>query len=73
MTKPIENKTMFVVLAKHWRQIQPQVEEWLESNQIVVKALSIPPDYESVAIRFPSESDLVAFKMRWGAKLKIHD
>jgi len=73
MTKPIENRTMLVMLEKHWRQIQPQISDWLELNQISVRVLPIPPNFESVAVRFPSEEDLVTFKIRWCAKLKTHD
>ena len=73
MAKYIENKNILVMLEKHWLQIQPQISEWLEFNQINVRVLPIPPNFESVAVRFPSEEYLLTFKIRWSAKLKTHD
>ena len=73
MTKEINNKTMLVVKIRHWDQIYVQIEDWLEKQNINVVALPIPPEYETVAVRFPSEGDLIAFKITWGARLRVQD
>ncbi len=73
MTKQINKKNVLMVKARYWDQIYIQIKNWLDQNNIKVLSLLVPPNYDTVAVRFSSDEDLIIFKITWGAKLHVNE
>lgn len=73
MTKQINKKNVLIVKASYWDQIYNQIKNWLDQNNIKVLSLLVPPNYDTVAVRFASDEELMAFKIVWGGKLHVKE